>query len=185
MHAKCAKALRSGAVRSLVLTCVLLLAAAPARAADSHGFETAAPEPAETLAAREPPKRVFYGWQNIIVGYTGAFLVVHGYLSDSPMLMVTGAATYGFGGTVVHGVHGNATAAAVSPLIMAGGPLVLGAAAASADSEELAIFTVLYLLGAPVIDGALGREPAPSTQTVALTPTIRRDTVGLSFTGAF
>lgn len=178
-------------MRVFALTGILLILPATARAVDSHPFERVpfgpyeSKDPAENVEPREQPKRPFYGWQNIIVGYTGAFLVVHGYLSDSPMLMVTGAATYGFGGTVVHGVHGNATAAAVSPLIMAGGPLLLGVAAASADSEELAVFTVLYLLGAPVIDGALGREPVSSNQTVALTPTIRRDAVGLSFTGAF
>ena len=79
----------------------------------------------------------------------------------------------------------NVTAAAVSPLIMIGGPMLLGAVAASADSEELAALTVLYMIGAPAIDGALGREPAPKKEAISILPSLRRDALGFSLAGAF
>jgi len=165
-------------VRALALIGTLVLAAAPARA-------TEPPDPAERLEPRDEPKRTYYGWQNIVVGYTGELLLLHGFFSESPMLMVTGAATYGLGGMVVHAVHGNATAAAVSPLIMIGVPLLTAVIAESSRTEELGVFTGLYVLGAPLIDSALGHEPAKTTQTVALTPSIRKGSVGLSISGAF
>jgi hypothetical protein len=140
---------------------------------------------AERLEAPPEPERRYYGWQNIAVGYSGALLMVHGWSSESPMLVAVGAATYGFGGMVVHGAHGNGTAAALSPLIMLGVPLVSVIAADNGNDEILAPIAVLWMLGAPAIDGVLGREPVPSAPKVSIAPALRRDHVGLSFTGAF
>jgi len=166
-------------VRTAALAALALFTAAPARAAELHR--------AETLEVAEPaqPSRPFYGWQNIVVGYTGQLLLVHGWLSESPMLMVVGGVTYGFGGMVVHAAHGNGAMAAVSPLITVGVPLLMFVATDSLRDDGVGALMALYVLGAPVIDGALGREPAKDSPRVSLSPTLRRDVFGLSLRGAF
>jgi len=167
-------------VRAVLATLFLLVTATPAGASELAR--------AETLEPAAEPKRPYYGWQNIVVGYTGQLLLVHGFVSESPMIMVVGAATYGFGGAIVHGTHGNTLAAAVSPLIMLGFPvamLFLASEARSSNEEALVGVAAAYVLGAPVIDSLLGYEPSPESPRVTIAPTVRRDAFGLSLRGAF
>lgn len=173
--ARSSRALRCRTVRFAALSALLLLAAGPAGAAELHR--------AEKLEAAPEPSRPFYGWQNIVVGYTGQLLLIHGWSSDSPILMVVGGATYAFGGMVVHAAHGNGTAAALSPLITLGAPLLMFIATDSLKDDSVGAAMALYILAAPVLDGLLGREPAK--QSFAVSPALRRDHLGLSFTGAF
>jgi len=174
-------------VRALALAAVTFFATAPAAATPPSAMPPSAmSEPLDRAEAppREPERR-FYGWQNIIVGYAGELLIVHGFFSESPMIMGVGAVTYTFGGAAVHGVHGNTTAAIVSPLILTAAPLLVTVFAASQRAEEAFIIPAIYLLIAPVLDGALGREPAAKSTPYAILPAVRRDSLGLSFNGAF
>lgn len=136
----------------------LLLASAAFTAEPSA--RAAADDPGPTLPA--PPTSRYYGWQNIIVGYTGLGLMAHGFFSDSNALLLTGAATWTLGGAVVHGAHGNAGAAAASPFVTGIASLALIALAASSrDTEGLAFVGAAYALASPVIDGALARDDNP------------------------
>lgn len=118
----------------------------------------------DARAADDPPKPTrYYGWQNIIVGYTGLSLIAHGFASDSNALMLTGAAAWAFGGTVIHSLHGNSGAAAATPFITAGATMALVAASATGrDAEGLALLAAGYALFSPILDGALGRDSDPN-----------------------
>jgi hypothetical protein len=164
-------------VRLAAFVAALTFLASPARADEG-------PLNSAELPRREP-ERVYYGWQNIVVGYTGELMIVHGFFSDSPAIMGLGLATYAFGGAVVHGVHGNVGAAVASPFILAGVPLVLTLIIASMRADEALAAPALYVLGAPVIDGALGTMPARDGKTFSVLPSVRRESVGLSVSGAF
>lgn len=106
--------------------------------------------------ADPPPKRTYYGWQNMIVGYTGLGLMAHGYFAGSNAVMITGASTFALGGSFVHAAHGNVPAAIASPFLTAGIPLATVAVSGATEDSVLAL-GVLYALTAPVVDGLLGR----------------------------
>jgi hypothetical protein len=112
-----------------------------------------------TEARAEPlPKPRYYGWQNIVVGYTGIGLAVHGYFSNSDALLATGVATWMFGGTVVHAAHRNGGAAAATPFVTAGITLAALGLGAATESEAVLALGAVYALVAPIIDGAWGHD---------------------------
>ena len=135
--------------------------------------------------AEEAPARRYYGWQNMVVEGSGLVLAARGVWVGSDLMFFTGAATYAFGGTVVHAAHGNVGAAIASPFIQVGVPLVLGGIGyVSAErryeaGERALLGGILGALLAPALDSALGWE------RVVVAPTVDRGRVGLTVGGVF
>lgn len=169
------------------------LAFAAMVAVSSNALATNTPD----TPADPPPKelRRYYGWQNIVVGYTGLGLAVHGFLSESNLLMLAGATTFTFGGSFVHGAHNNPGAAVATPFLTAAPVVLIGLAAASSDhdaAETLGGLAVLYALAAPIIDNALGHDDDPTRDVPIFTRVglgiarfrARQPAAGNSVTGA-
>jgi hypothetical protein len=126
-------------------------------------------------APRSSPRLVWYGWQNVVVGYAGATMAYGGASARSLPMLVIGGLVYLGGGAVVHGVHGNPGRAVGSVGILAAGAAAGGAIGGSVacappanhdDSgsrfacsiDHITTGAFVGMLIAPLIDGALGWE---------------------------
>lgn len=102
-----------------------------AEASPSEPTAVSAPDP-----MARAPRRVWYGWQTLLTDAAAVTLVSVGVRAKSGLLAGTGAFSYAFGGSVVHGMHEHTYKALASFGVRIGAPIlgfVLGAA--SADSN--------------------------------------------------
>ncbi len=165
----------------------------PALAPTFAAAPTASPNVAPSFndgSASEGPRRerkVFYGWENMVVSYSGLALFYGGGFSSGPEKAILGAAIYALGSPIVHIANGDSGGKAYGALMInALTPVVFGALGHTTDrpcsphDEEcdlghisgMIYGAMLGSLVAPLLDGFLLGWKPEKTPEFGIAPTM-------------
>jgi hypothetical protein len=138
---------------------------APSPAPSRVAVATTDDEGSESVGLRRRPKKVWYGWQTLVVDGAGILVGVLGASNGSPEVTVLSSLNYSFGAPIVHAAHGEGIRALASIGVRTALPGAFGllgyALSDNNSSQDSAIFggVVLGAIAAIAIDaGALAYE---------------------------